>query len=532
MRAGAKARHFALPVVLLAIVLSGCTSFNEYVHNGFKVGPDYKTPPAPVAKNWIDSNDIRVRNEHDDLSAWWTVFNDPVLNALVCNAYHQNLTLRQAGFRVMEARDQLAIDVGNLFPQTQTSTGSYQRIAQSNQTANSSNIGRHFYSQWNYGFNLAWEIDFWGEFRRMVESDSDQLDASVENYDDVLVTLLGDVATYYSQVRTFETRIKYARNNVELQRETLTIVEARFKAGTTSELDVDQARSTLAATQAAIPGLEISLRQSNNQLCIVLGIPPEDLHPKIGEAPIPVAPPAVAVGIPADLLRRRPDVRRAERQAAAQSALIGVAEANFYPHISVIGTLGASAQEFPDLFKPGALNGNVGPSFTWNILNYGRIVNNVRLQDAKFQDLICAYQISVLNAAQDAENGIVTFLRSQEQTKYQAQAVADAEQAVRIALTQYKGGTIDFTRVTQVEQTLVQQQDLLAQAQGQIAAGLIQTYRALGGGWQVRMTDCQAPPTWCMETHLPQAEPVPTPAAGGAAPLVPPAETPNSPAKQ
>ena len=254
----------------------------------------------------------------------------------------------------MEARDQVAIDVGNLFPQTQNLMGSYQRIAQSNQTANSTNIARHFYSQWNYGFNLAWEIDFWGEFRRMVESDSDQLDASVENYDDVLVTMLGDVATYYSQVRTFETRIKYAQNNVELQRETLTIVEARFKAGTTSELDVDQARSTLAATQAAIPGLEISLRQSNNQLCIVLGIPPEDLHPKIGEAPIPVAPPAVAVGIPADLLRRRPDVRRAERQAAAQSALIGVAEANFYPHISVIGTLGAGAgiSEFVQAGRP------------------------------------------------------------------------------------------------------------------------------------------------------------------------------------
>src|SRR5207245_2686127 len=196
--------------------------------------------------------------------------------------------------------------------------------------------------------------------------------------DAVLVTLLGDVASNYVQLRTFEQRIEYTRANVELQRETLKIVEARFKAGTTTKLDVAQALSTLEQTEAQIPELEISLRLANNQLCILLGIPPEELRARLGAAPIPTAPAEVAAGIPADLLRRRPDVRRAERQAAAQSAEIGVAEADFYPHISITGSIGYSAEQFKNLFRTTALAGTIGPSFQWNILNYGRILNNVR----------------------------------------------------------------------------------------------------------------------------------------------------------
>src|SRR5581483_10353939 len=205
---------------------------------------------------------------------------------------------------------------------------------------------------------------------------------------DVLVTLLGDVATNYANVRTLEQRIVYAQNNVVLQRQTLEIVDARWRAGTVSELDVAQARSTLEQTEAAIPELEISLRQANNQLCILLGVPPEDLKARIGTARIPTAGVDVAAGIPADLLRRRPDIRRAERQAAAQSARIGIAESDFYPHISIVGTFAYSAEDLKNLITPAAGSGNIGPSFQWNFLEYGRIVNNVRLQDATFQELV------------------------------------------------------------------------------------------------------------------------------------------------
>ena len=233
----------------------------------------------------------------------------------------------------------------------------------------------------------------------------------------------------------------------------------------------------------------------------------------------------VAVGIPADLLRRRPDVRKAERQAAAQSAQIGVAEAEFYPHIAINGTWEYSAEFFKNLWSTQALAGSIGPTFTWNILNYGRILNNVRLQDAKFQELVATYQNTVLSAAQDVENGLVTFLQAQQRTKFQAASVKDAEEAVQIAVAQYKAGTVDFTRVTQLEQNLVTQQDTLAQAQGEIVTGLIQVYKALGGGWQIRETGCDphpantnglVPPTLVPPTLGPAREilPAPSPVPG------------------
>ena len=489
-----------------AVLTSGCTSLSEYIQNGFKIGPNYQKPPAPVAKDWIDADDKRVRSASDDVSKWWAVFKDPVLNSLICDAYRQNLSLRVAGMRVLEARAQLAIDTGNLLPQTQTSTGDFKWNALSGQTANnilqfSAPPGslppgvsfpplKEWYGQWDVGFNLSWELDFWGRLRRAIESDSASLDGSVENYDDVLVTLLGQVATAYANMRITEQRIEYAKENVKLQRETLDIVEARFAAKTVTKLDLAQARSTLEQTEATIPELIISMRQYINQLCILLGIPPEDLLARLGSGPIPTAPVEVAVGIPADLLRRRPDVRKAERQAAQQSAEIGVAEAEFYPHIAINATWDYSAEFFKDIWKPSALNGNIGPTFTWNILNYGRILNNVRLQDAKFYEQVANYQNTVLSAAQDVENGLVTFLQAQQRSKYQADSVKDAQEAVDIGLAQYKNGTIDFTRVTQLEQTLVTQEDTLAQAQGEIVTGLIQVYKALGGGWQIRETGC------------------------------------------
>ena len=405
----------ALAILAAAILgLGGCTSLSDYVHNGFKVGPNYSPACAAVAGNWIDASDIRVRNQRDDLSKWWTVFNDPRLDSLICYAYRQNLTLRVAAERVLESRAQLAIDTGNLFPQTQTATGSYTRNVSSQRVANAQPTGQRWYSQWNTGFNLSWEIDFWGRLRRAIESDAATLDASVENYDDVLVTLLGDVATNYVTYRTAEQRIEYARENVTLLNRTLRIVAGQRKVGIVGDIDVDEARSTLEQTEAGIPELQITQRQAANQLCILLGIPPQDLQARLGYGKIPTAPAEVAVGIPADLLRRRPDVRRAERQAAAQSAQIGIAESQFYPSISLNGTIGYSAQNLSHLFEEKALTGSVGPAFNWNILNYGRLLNNRRLQEARFRELLATYRNTVLSADQDVENGLVTFLRAQQ----------------------------------------------------------------------------------------------------------------------
>ncbi|MFT3881588.1 MAG: TolC family protein [Gemmatales bacterium] len=465
----------------------GCTNWREYFQNGFKVGPNYAEPVAATAPQWIDAADKRVHKEKEDLSQWWKVFKDPALDLLITDSYRQNLTLRQAGYQVLQARAQAGIAFGNLFPQSQTVSGSYDRIAQSTEVANRlSNGVRRYYGQWNDGFNLAWELDFWGRYRRAVESADATLDATVENYDAVLVTLLGDVASNYVIIRQVEEQIKLAKANVELQRKTLEIAQARFKGGTATELDVDQAQSNLSQTESKIPQFEVQLRQASNQLCILLGIPPEDLQARLGTGVIPVAPVEVTVGIPAELLRRRPDVMRAERLAAAQSAQIGIAESDFYPRISLSGNVGYSAEHFSNLFTQQAFQGTFGPTFNWAVLNYGRILNNVRAQDAQFQSLVAGYQNAVITANAEVENGLVAFLKAQERVKLLTESVTAAQKAAAIAVAQYRGGTIDFNRLALLEQNLVQQQDLLAQAKGDIALGLIQVYRALGGGWELR----------------------------------------------
>jgi NodT family efflux transporter outer membrane factor (OMF) lipoprotein len=476
----------------LLLLLCGCTSLPDYLRNGLKVGPNYAEPAAPLAKEWIDATDRRVRTDSDDISKWWENFNDPVLNELITTAYNQNLTLREAGFRILQARAQLGIAVGSIFPQTQLATASYASTAVSGEIAGASDTNtisrQRTFGQWNLGFSLAWEVDFWGRFRRSIESAGANLDASVYDYDDVLVTLLSDVATNYVQMRTLEKRIEYANKNVEIQTDTMKKAQARLKVNVNGALTLDQAIALLKQTEAGVPELQIALRQTTNQLCVLLGIPPEDLRQKLGAGGIPETPEAekVAVGIPADLLRRRPDVRRAERNAAAQSAQIGVAEADFYPHISLVGNLGFSAQQFKNLFRSSAFNGSVGPSVQWEVLNYGRILNNVRLQDARFQELTATYQQKVLTAQQEVENGLVTFVKAQQRAKLQAESVKAAENAEKIAKTVWDVNGVDFTTVSLIQQNKVQQEDTLAVAQGEIALGLIQIYKALGGGWQMR----------------------------------------------
>ncbi len=529
---------------LLLFAAPGCTSLPEYLSNGLKVGHDYRRPPVPIEPDWIDAQDRRIQPiETDAMFHWWTLLKDPVLDALVADSYRQNLTLREAGFRILQARAIYGIALGNFFPQQQSMNGDYLREAISTAAANRPFVQERFFDQFDLGFSLSWELDFWGRYRRGIAAADADLDASVEDYDAVLVTLLGDVAQAYILARIYEAQIAYTRANVALQTQTLMLATARFKGGLVTELDVDQAQSILSQTEAQIPQLEISLRQTTNQLCVLLGIPPEELRTRMGPGRIPTAPPDVAVGIPADLVRRRPDVSRAERLAAGQAERIGIAVSDFYPHISLTGALDWQAQRFNDLLSPKALQGAVGPTFQWNLLNYGRILNNVRAQDALFQQLVLDYQNKVLIAAAESETGLITFLKSQEQTRFMAESVRAAEKAVVIAVAQYKGGLVDFNRVSLVEQNLVTQQNLYAQAFGSIALGLVQTYRALGGGWQIRLDPNAANLPGLPGTRpgpageevpapavVPQPQPVPAPPGGPKAfPGTPPA-TPKEPA--
>ena len=499
--------------LLLLIALSGCTTWHDYVRNGFKVGPNYCPPNAPVADHWIDDRDPHVGSEPANDASWWRTFNDPVLDSLVQTAYRQNLSLRIAGLRILEARAQRGIAVGNLFPQSQQAFGDYMRT---NLSKNSPSPAPTLnYDEWTLGTSLAWELDFWGRFRRAVESADARLDASIENYDDVLVLLLAEVAQQYTDLRTAEQRLEYARENVDAQRKSLGLADFKFRNGATTRLDVTQGQSNLSQTEAFIPPLEAARRQAANQLCILLGMPPRNIEEMLGTRTIPFAPPRVAVGIPADLLRRRPDVRRAEREAAVQSAQIGIAAAELYPHFSIAGSVYFDAGNFKDLLDPWSFAGNVGPTFNWNILNYGRLVNNIRVQDARFQQLVLAYQNTVLRANAEVENSLVGFLKAQQSVKFLATSTEAAAQSLGMVRLQYREGLTDFNRVLSVEQLLTQQEDQLAVARGAVAKNLILVYKSIGGGWQIRL----GPETPVQMSGAPSGEVVPPPAAIENAPL-------------
>lgn len=472
--------------LLAALFSSGC-KLSQWTQNGYKVGPNYCQPPAATASEWIDSRDPRVKSEERDLGAWWEAFNDPALNSLIDSAYKQNLSLRAAGTRILAAQAVRGIAVGSLFPQTQQAFADYRRFKASGEVANP--IPNAWFQDWAGGFNASWELDLWGRFRRAIEAADAELDVSVENYNDVLVILLADVASNYVQYRTFEQRLIYARQNVAFQATALKLADDKFKAGATTERDVQQARQVLEQTKALIPQLDIGLRQAGNRLCVLLGIPSTDIAARVGQSKaIPKAADDVALGIPADLLRRRPDVRRAERQVAAQSARIGIAQADFYPRLSIIGTLGVEAAQFWNLGKtPGSMIGEIGPAVRWDILNYGRILNNVRVKDANFQEAALAYQERVLVAGREVEDGIIAFLRSQQRAESLAASAAAAQRTVEISYEQYRQGAIDFTPVVLFESTLAEQQDQLAVARGDVSLSLISVYRALGGGWEMRL---------------------------------------------
>ena len=476
--------------VVFVLLISGCM-----------VGPDFTRPPVKVSETWLDVGDQRVKTEPADYRSWWRVFNDPTLDKLIDRAYKENLSLKIAGARVLEARAQLGIAIGELFPQTQQASGSVQFIRPSEHSSQSvlQGAASGFSSgppiafwQSQIGLGANWEIDFWGKFRRAIESGNASWLASVANYDNALVILTASAATSYIQIRTLEKRIAIARENIETQKESLKIAEARYQYGTASQLDVDQAKTVLYNTEASIPPLQTQLRQAKDALSVLLGLPPNHLTDELtGSSDIPVSPTDVIVGIPADLLRRRPDVRSAELQAAAQCAQIGVAKADLYPALSLTGNFGFVSMDLgksslSDMFRWSSRNIQAGPSFQWNILNYGQITNNVRVQDARFQELLMTYQNAVLTAQQEVEDNLIAFLKAQDQAGFLAQSATAARGALDLAIKQYREGIVDFTTVLVTQQSLLSVQDNLAITLGNIANNLVGVYKALGGGWGIR----------------------------------------------
>ncbi len=468
----------------LALLMSGCAA----------VGPDFEKPETQVSDSWLEAHDPQVDTSTAAYKDWWLVFNDPILVELIELAYNQNLNLQVAGLRILEARAHLGIATGLQYPQSQSVGTSYTHSKSSVNAPPFSNLpddvkGRinPTINAWSTSFNIAWEADFWGKFRRGVEAADANLAANMLNYDAVLVTLSGDIALLYTTIRTLEQRLSYTQENVKLQNNGLELARTRFELGATSELDVQQSLSQVNNTESMIPIFKMKIRQSKNALSVLLGMPPNDLESILkGTGSMPEAPTMAAVGIPADLIRRRPDVRAAEMVAAAHSATIGIAKADLYPQFVLAGSIGLAGSTFSDQFQSGSGTGFITPLINWNIFNYGRIKNNVRAKDARFQQTVVTYQNVVLNAAREVEDGLVGFLRAQEQVGFLKTAVTASQRSVSLSLDQYKAGTVDYQRVLNSQASLLSQQDALAQSQGHIVSSLVSTYRALGGGWQLR----------------------------------------------
>jgi len=442
------------------------------------------TPAAPVASNWIAGNGGGSGRAAEPIGPWWESFGDPILTDLIVEAYRQNPLLIAAGIRVLEAQARRGIAIGTLFPQVQNAVAQYTRNVASENVFGP--LPERSFNDFLAGLDVAWELDFWGKFRRGIESADAQVLAAVANYDDVLVSLLAEVATNYIGIRTAQEELDVARRNADLQRSSYDIAARRAKAGAVTDVDPAQAATLLHATEAQIPLFASQVDEQASTLSALLGLTPRRVEELIGEAPghIPSAPAGIAIGIPADLLRRRPDVRRTERVLAAQSAQIGVAKTDLFPHLSLVGSINLEAKDADKFFEGRSFEAFGGPTFSWAILNYGRITNNVRVQDAEYQALVNDYTTAVLQAQADVESAIASHRGAVLRTAALRESVLAAEKVVDLVGRQYAEGAVDFTTVLLAQQFLVQQQDLLAASIGQEALTMVTLYKSLGGGWE------------------------------------------------
>ena len=504
-------RSRARPPVWLAAVslLAACT-----------VGPDYEPPDftaETVPDRWRTTVETEMAADTTDLELWWVSFNDSLLTELIKRSEFGNLNLQAAVGRVAEARAIRGVAKGGYWPDIVLGGAySYQKLsengltgAQVGQPGDGSEEGGNSllsdpFDSWVTGLSLSWEIDLFGRIRRTVEAADAQLQASVEDYRDVLVTLYAEVGSAYVDARAFQTRLDFATQNVEAQQSSLELTRDRFNAGLTSALDVAQAEQNLAQTESTIPSLEIGLEASLNRLAVLLGEAPGNLHDELqAHSGLPRPDDQVAYGIPADLLRRRPDIRQAERLLASQTARIGIATADLYPTLSLGGTVGLEALDFDNLGDGGSVFWSIVPKISWPIFTGGKIRNRIRAEEARTAQALAAYEKTVLRALEEVQNALVAYGQEKLRRDRLSDAVDASQRAVNLVETQYLSGLTNFQNFLDSQRSLFRQQDELADSAGQVVNNLITLNRALGGGWspsQAQMTAAAAagetpPPT-------------------------------------
>ena len=460
------------PILVISALLGGCI-----------VGKDYKNPEIQTPNSWSEFGTSGLKKGQLDkkaLNSWWKAFGDRKLNDLVNRAVAGNLSLKAAASRLMEARSQRVVAGSAQFP-TINASSDLTRTGFSKTSRTPFSTG----TVYSGGFDASWELDLFGGIRRQVEAANANVEAQMQSYGDVRVTLLAEVALNYTEIRAYQERLTVAEANRDAQSKTLDLVAANVEGGEVSPLDLTQARSNLETTRSQIPVIQIALSRAQNRLAVLLGQAPGSLTNELRKRrKIPIASANIAVGIPAEVLRRRPDVRRAERELAAQTAKVGVAEAELYPKLTLIGTVGLESLNSGDFLKSASRVFNVGPSATWHIFSAGRVRQNIAIQNARQEQALIAYESAVLNALKDVEDALVSYGQEMVRRDSLNKAETSTKESVRIALDLYQAGETDFLTVLDTQRSLFQIQDQLTQSNAQITTNIIMLYKALGGGWQ------------------------------------------------
>lgn len=458
---------------VVAALTAGCVT----------VGPDYAAPTPVVPDQWQQTVLDEMSSDEPDIIRWWELLEDPQLTTYIERARQGNPGLMEAVARIREARAARAIAAGERVPDINGSGGAIRErtsetffppVVDGNRTSN----------LYDYGASASWEADVWGRVRRLVESADANLEASVESYRDVLVLLNAQVALAYTDVRTSQDRINFTRGNIKSQRDALKLVEDRNKAGLASDLEVRQAELNLYRTEAFLPVLQANLTAAMNQLGVLLGEPPGALHAELAASKsIPKAEGELLLGIPGDLIRRRPDIRAAERTLAAQTARVGVATADLYPQFNILGRFSIVTTNFDDLGDWDNRGWSVGGIFSWNLFDGGRVRGQIDVEDARTEQALRRYEQTVLDALEEVETSMSDYAREQERRASLAKSVFAGQESVRLVLILYRTGLTDFQNVLDMQRSLFEQQDEFADSEGQVTGNLIRIYTALGGGW-------------------------------------------------
>ncbi len=463
-------------LMALTLALAGCIT----------VGPDYERPGQTLPDYWHHSPDPALVPGKAVIRSWWTVFDDPMLTGLIEQAAESNLDLKLAVARVREARARLGVVTGDRVPSVDGAGDVTRQRSSKNDISGIENT----LTRYSVGMDAGWEPDLFGRISRSVEAAAADLQAVEEDRIDVMVTMYAELARTYLAIRTYQARLAATRGNIESQKQVLALTRSRFKHGLGTDLDVAQAERILASSEAEVPFLRIELSRAINTMAVLVGRTPGMLYEELSEVkPIPIPPEQITVGVPVDLLRQRPDIRRAERELAAQTARIGVATADLYPRLTLSGFFGLASVHSGDFLDAGSRAFTFGPALRWNLFDGGRIRSQIKVEDARTEQALLRYEQTLLNALNQAENAFTTYIEQRIRFEALKRSVHAARRTLKLATGLYKEGLTDFQNVLDAQRSLFILENELAAGRGEAAVNLVRLYKALGGGWDPGETD-------------------------------------------